>query len=164
MTIRPHPKRNKTLNLAPFTVNICRNTKVLMGGTQGGRIMGSLGTRFPGNLKVSQEILIVNPTHLSRKMWYNQNNRNFIRKLLSITRNKVLVTEKILLVHKRLMLISRGGTNPVTGSTWLELTRTVIPIRRMSPKRSQCRTSHSLSVNQNCMGLFTSGQKLPWGR
>ena len=34
---------------------------------QGGRIMGNQGTRFPGNPNVSQEILIVNPAHLSQK-------------------------------------------------------------------------------------------------
>ena len=70
-----------------------------------GRVGESRGNLvFPGNLKVSQEILIVNPTHLSRKMWYTQNNPNFIR-------NKVLVTEKILLVHRRWMLIAKEGTN-----------------------------------------------------
>ena len=42
--------------------------EILQGRVQGGRITGNQGTRFPGNLKVSQEILIVNPTHLSRKM------------------------------------------------------------------------------------------------
>ena len=47
---------------------------------------------------------------------------------------------------------------------WLELTRTGIPIRRMSPKRSHSRTSHALSVNRNCMGFFASGQKLPLDR
>ena len=31
------------------------------GGVQGGIISGNLGTRFPGNLKVSQEILIDTP-------------------------------------------------------------------------------------------------------
>ena len=35
--------------------------------TQGGIIPGNQGTRFPGNPNVSQEILIVNPAHLSRK-------------------------------------------------------------------------------------------------
>ena len=34
---------------------------------QGGKITGNLGTRFPRNLKVSHEILIVNPAQLSRK-------------------------------------------------------------------------------------------------
>ena len=34
---------------------------------QGGRITGNLGTRFPRNLEVSHEILIINPAHLSRK-------------------------------------------------------------------------------------------------
>ena len=33
----------------------------VMGLEQGGIIRGNLGTRFPGNLKVSQEILITNP-------------------------------------------------------------------------------------------------------
>ena len=47
---------------------------------------------------------------------------------------------------------------------WLELTRTGIPIRRMSPKRLNSRTSHTLSVDRNCMGILASGQKLPWGR
>ena len=47
---------------------------------------------------------------------------------------------------------------------WLELTRTGIPIRRMSPKRLHSRTSHALSVDRNCMGFFASGQKLPRGR
>ena len=37
-------------------------------------------------------------------------NPNFIRKLLSLTRNKVLVTGKILLVHIRWMLITKVGT------------------------------------------------------
>ena len=37
------------------------------GGGQGGKITGNLGTRFPRNLKVSHEILIVNPAQLSRK-------------------------------------------------------------------------------------------------
>ena len=50
------------------------------------------------------------------------------------------------------------------GHIWLELTRTYIPIRRMSPKRLHSRTSHVLSVNRNCMGFFASGQKLPRGR
>ena len=47
---------------------------------------------------------------------------------------------------------------------WLELTRTGIPIRRMSPKRLHSRTSHALCVNRNCMGFFASGQKLPLDR
>ena len=34
---------------------------------QAGRIAWNLGTMFQGNLDVSEEILIVNPTHLSRK-------------------------------------------------------------------------------------------------
>ena len=29
--------------------------------------MGNLGSTFPGNVKVSQEILIVHPAHLSQK-------------------------------------------------------------------------------------------------
>ena len=40
---------------------------------------------------------------------------------------------------------------------WLELTKTYIPIRRMSPKRLHSRTSNALSVNRNCMGFFVSG-------
>ena len=39
----------------------------------------------------------------------------------------------------------------VESPIWLELTRTGIPIRRMSPKRLHSRTSHALSVNRNCM-------------
>ena len=34
---------------------------------QGGRITRNLGNRFPRNLKVPHEILIVNPAHLTRK-------------------------------------------------------------------------------------------------
>ena len=57
-------------------------------------------------------------------------------------------------------------TNKHTDSVciWLELTRAYIPIRWMSPKCLHSRTSHALSVNQNCMGFYVSGHKLPQGR
>ena len=38
-----------------------------MCSVQGRIIMGILGTRFPGNGKVSQEVLIINPAHLLQK-------------------------------------------------------------------------------------------------
>ena len=44
-----------------------RNLPLFPPLVQGGKITGNLGTRFPRNLKVSHEILIVNPAHLSRK-------------------------------------------------------------------------------------------------
>ena len=61
--------------------------------TQGGRITGNLGTRFPRNLKASHEILIVNPAHLSQK-WNTQ-----------IRRPKL---------HKKTVLLVIQGTFPIT--------------------------------------------------
>ena len=61
-------------------------------------------------------------------------------------------------------VISKGFAALFALCIWLELTRTYIPIRRMSPKRLHSRTSHALSVNRNCMGFFASGQKLPLDR
>ena len=49
-------------------------------------------------------------------------------------------------------------------SIWLELTRTGIPIRRMSPKRLHSGPSHAVIFYRNCMGFFAFGQKLPWER
>ena len=45
---------------------------------------------------------------------------------------------------------------------WLELTRTYIPIRRMSPKRLHSRTSHALSVNRNCMFFLRLVRNCHW--
>ena len=67
----------------------------------GERITGNLGTRFPGNPNVSKENLIVNPALLCREnVIHLIEDPNFIRKLFFLTRNKVLVTGKILLVQK----------------------------------------------------------------
>ena len=60
---------------------------------QGGIIPGNQGTRFPGNPNVSQEILIVNPVHLSRK-WNAR-----------IRRPKL---------HKKTVLLVIGGTFRIT--------------------------------------------------
>ena len=61
--------------------------------SQGGIIPGNQGTRFPGNPNVSQEVLIVNPAHLSRK-WNTR-----------IRRPKL---------HKKTVLLVIGGTFPIT--------------------------------------------------
>ena len=64
-----------------------------LGPDQGGIIPGNQGTRFPGNPNVSQEILIVNPAHLSQK-WNTR-----------IRRPKL---------HKKTVLLVIGGTFPIT--------------------------------------------------
>ena len=63
---------------------------------QGGIITGNLGTRFPGNLKVSQEVLIVYPAYFLQNTY---DNPNFMRKLFSLTRKIVPLTGKILFIH-----------------------------------------------------------------
>ena len=43
---------------------VCLDVDIKCSEGYGGRITGNLGTRFPRNLKVSHEILLVNPAHL----------------------------------------------------------------------------------------------------
>ena len=53
------------------------------------------------------------------KIWYTWEDPNFIEKTsLSLIRNKVLVAGNILFVNKRWILIAKGGTHNLTGSTY----------------------------------------------
>ena len=67
----------------------------------------------------------------------------------------ILGLPNILILSQRcvgtLSRVHTPGKAKLPEHIWLELTRTYIPIRQMSTKRSHSRTSHALSVNRNCM-------------
>ena len=83
--------------------------------SQGGIITGNLGTRFPRNLKVSHEILIVNPAHLSRKcdtpkrqpkihkktILCHKKNHSYDRKFISFHRKFISCHRKFISCHRK---------------------------------------------------------------
>ena len=68
-----------------------------LGLSQGRIITGNLWTRFPGNLKVSHEIFIVNPVHLSRKYETSKTTQTFLshKKNSSCDRKNTVGTHRI---------------------------------------------------------------------
>ena len=76
--------------------------------------MGNLGTRFLRNLKVSQEILIVNPTQVSQKCDTLKTTQTSSENYFLTAKNSSL-DRKILLVYIGWIFIARVATNPLKG-------------------------------------------------
>ena len=65
-------------------------------------------------------------------------------------------------LHSRIS--SKSHQRTLCRHIWLELTRTYIPIRRMSPKHAHSRTYHAVIFYRNCTGFFGFGRKLIWDK
>ena len=88
---------------------------------QGGIITGNLGTRFPRNLKVSHEIFILNPVHLSWKcesskrrpkickktILYYKKNQSCDRKFISCQRKSFSCHRKFISCHRKFISCHR---------------------------------------------------------